>query len=333
MLEHDIFGTIQGLIILVAVASVRLLNSGGPGLDNSRTRAQKIPPISGHARRADSAGVIVVLTALGTEYDAVRALLREPTRWMHPAGTIFEVGGLDGRPGRIALAEIGTGNHAAAAITERAIAVFRPQAALFVGIGGALHDDLELGSIVVATKVYGYHGGTDETGGFLARPQAWEVDHALDQLAREVNRTGSWTRLRQGTNGRPPAVRFRPVAAGEIVLNSQLTPLADQLRTTYSDAATIEMESAGAAKAAQLNRVPFLAIRGISDKADGHKYLAGSVDWRAVAARNAAAFAVAVARSALAATTALMPVEHSKRHGRERNANGVPGSDHMRTVY
>jgi nucleoside phosphorylase len=367
MREHDIFVTIQGLIVLVAVAAALLPSFFGLGLDSSRTSArkindidrrhgptataendlqavlragcpptdaadQKMPPTSVHARTADSASVVVVLTALGTEYDAVRALLGELTRWMHPAGTIFEIGVLDRTPGRIALAEIGTGNQAAAVITERAIAVFRPQAVLVVGIAGALHDDLELGSVVVATKVYGYHGGTDEIGGFQARPQAWDVDHALDQLAREVNRTGSWTRLRRGTNGQPPAVRFRPVAAGEVVLNSQLTPLADQLRTTYSDAAMIEMESAGTAKAAQLNRVPFLTVRGISDKADGKKYAAGRVEWRAVAAINAAAFAIAVARSMLASTSP-MPVEPPGRRRQERNANGVPGSDYTPTVY
>jgi nucleoside phosphorylase len=292
MREHDIFVTIQGMLTIFAVGSATLFGVSGRRSDNSRTLGRKIRDTR----------VVVVLTALGTEYDAVRAFLRAPVRTVHPAGTIFEIGGLDGIPGRIALAEIGTGNQAAAAITERAIAVFRPRAVLFVGIAGALHDDLELGSVVVATKVYGYHGGTDETGAFQARPQAWDADHALDQLAREVHRTGSWTRLSESTYEQPPAVWFRPVAAGEVVLNSQMTALAGQLRAVYSDAATIEMESAGTAKAAHLNRVPFLTVRGVSDRADGSKYAPGGVAWRAVAAANAAAFAIAVARSALMST-------------------------------
>lgn len=54
--------------------------------------------------------MVVVLTALDTECDAVRALLRDPQRKQLSAGTIFELGGLDGVPGRIALAEIGVGN-------------------------------------------------------------------------------------------------------------------------------------------------------------------------------------------------------------------------------
>jgi nucleoside phosphorylase len=246
----------------------------------------------------DSAGIVVVLTALDTEHEAVRAHLRDPRRHPHPAGTVFEVGGLEGQPGTIALAVVGVGNQAAAALTERAITGFRPRAVLFVGIAGALHDDLDLGTIVVATKVYGHHGGTDETGGFLVRPQSWDADHELDQLAREVNRTGSWKRLLRAAHN-PPAVYFRPIAAGEVVLNSRETPLAKQLQENYADAAAIEMESAGMAKAAHLNRTPFLTIRGISDKADGRKYSADHEGAQLIAAANAAAFAIAVARSVL----------------------------------
>lgn len=258
----------------------------------------------------DPAGTVVVLTALDTEYEAVRALLRDPSRHRHPAGTLFEVGGLYEQSGQVALAVIGAGNLGAAALTERAITEFRPRAVLFVGIAGALHDDLDLGTVVVATKVYSYHGGTDETGGFRVRPQAWDADHELDQLAREVHRTGAWKQL-LGAAPAPPTVQFRPIAAGEVVLNSQDTPLAAQLRTAYDDAAAIEMESAGIARAAHLNRAPFLTIRGISDKADGRKYSADRAGWQANAAANAAAFAITVARSILAADTtdrtALLP--------------------------
>ncbi|MEU0883353.1 5'-methylthioadenosine/S-adenosylhomocysteine nucleosidase [Lentzea sp. NPDC005914] len=238
---------------------------------------------------ADSAGTVVMLTALDLEYEAVRGFLRDPTPHAHHAGTLFEVGVLDGQAGRIAIAVIGAGNPGAATITERAITEFRPCAVLFVGVAGALHDDLDLGAVVVATKVYGYHGGLDENGGFRTRPQSWEADHALDQLAREVSRSGEWKSLLQNVQ-EAPVVHFRPIAAGEVVLNSQDTPLAEQLRNNYNDAAAIEMESAGSAKAAHLNRTPFMTVRGISDKADGDKHTADA------AAVNAAAFAITLAQ-------------------------------------
>ncbi|HEX7309303.1 5'-methylthioadenosine/S-adenosylhomocysteine nucleosidase [Lentzea sp.] len=238
---------------------------------------------------------VVVLTALESEYAAVRDLLEAPEVHRHAAGTWFEVGRVRSG-GRIALAVAGAGTAPAAVLAERAITEFRPLAVLFSGIAGALHDDLKLGSVVVATKVYGYHGGFQERRGFKARPQAWDADHELEQIARHVSRSGAWSRGLSAV----PGVVFRPVAAGEVVLNSRDTPLDKQLRLHYADAAAIEQESAGTAKAAQLNRSPFLAVRGISDKADGLKYETDRHGWQTTAARNAAAFTIAVATEVLA---------------------------------
>ncbi|WP_328647136.1 5'-methylthioadenosine/S-adenosylhomocysteine nucleosidase [Amycolatopsis sp. NBC_00348] len=240
---------------------------------------------------------IVVLTALEVEYKAVRALLTERRVETHQSGTRFEVGRPPHGRGSAVLALTGQGNQAAAIIAERAIATFAPQALLFVGVAGALHDDLEPGDVVVATKVYGYHGGKDEDSGFRARPQAWEIPYELDQIARHVAREEDWaTHLPATPEHQPPAVHFRPIAAGEVVLNSRTTPLAEQLRAHYDDAAAIEMESAGVAKAGHLNRsLPVVAVRGISDKADGHKHIADKAGWQPIAAAHAAAFAFALA--------------------------------------
>ncbi|MGY6658582.1 5'-methylthioadenosine/S-adenosylhomocysteine nucleosidase [Amycolatopsis sp. TRM77291] len=239
---------------------------------------------------------IVVLTALDVEYAAVRALLRDPELKPHPAGTLFEVGRTPDGQGMLALARTGQGNQAGAILTERAIATFAPLALLFVGVAGALHDDLEPGDVVVATKVYGYHSGKEEDGGFLARPQAWEASYGLEELARHVARVGSWPSLTPHSPDRlSPQVHFKPVAAGEVVLNSRTTSLAAQLHTTYNDAAAIEMESAGVAKAGHLNHnIPLLAIRGISDKADGNKNAADQAGGQPIASANAAAFALAL---------------------------------------
>lgn len=241
-----------------------------------------------------AAPVIVVLTALELEYQAVRQSLVDCRRADHPAGTVFEVGRPAGSRGLVALAVTGEGNTAAAILAERAITMFQPRALIFVGVAGALHNDLQLGDVVVATKVYAYHGGSVQPDGFLARPRAWEAPHQLNQLARHVSRSAAWATGLPA--GRPvPRVHFRPVAAGEVVLNSRDDPLSTQLRFTYGDAAAIEMESAGVAQAAHLNgALPMLTVRGISDKADGEKHAADGRGWQPAAAANAAAFALAV---------------------------------------
>lgn len=255
----------------------------------------------------DDGPVIVVLTALELEHRSIRQWLGRCRRVDHPSGTIFTVGRPPAGRGRIALAVTGAGNNAAAVLAERAIAMFRPRALLFVGVAGALRDDIDLGDVVVATKVYAYHGGTMRSGGFQARPRSWEAPHHLDQLARHVSRSDAWTGLLPPTAGRP-RVHFQPIAAGEVVLNARDDPLSAQLRQTYGDAVAIEMESAGIAQAAHLNgALPVLTVRGISDKADGRKHAADDQGWQPAAADRAAAFALAVVAELFPASAAPAP--------------------------
>jgi len=228
--------------------------------------------------------VALVLTALDVEYEAVRAHLVDPREWHHPKGTIFEVGVLPDSRVRVVLALAGQGNAEAGVIAERGLSVFKPAALLFVGIAGALRDDLTLGDVVVATHVYAYHGGREETGGFRARPRVWHAPHDLDQLARHV------ARARQ----LPPRVHFGPVASGEVVLNSRGSPTAERIDLYYNDAIAIEMESAGVAQAAHMNAARAMVVRGVSDLADGSKDGTDRSGWRGTAAGNAAAFAFAL---------------------------------------
>ncbi|GAB7040580.1 MULTISPECIES: 5'-methylthioadenosine/S-adenosylhomocysteine nucleosidase family protein [Catenuloplanes] len=238
--------------------------------------------------------MIVILTALNLEYQAVRRHLTGLETQAHEAGTLFEVGRLPGG-GRAALCLAGKGNQSAAVLTERAIARFTPSAVLFVGVAGGLYPSVRLGDVVVASKVYAYHGGTAEDDGMKARPRAWDIPHAADQLAQHLDRTGEWTRhLPPGAD--VPAVRFAPIAAGEVVQDSATSAHARWVRDHFNDALAIEMEGAGVVHAAFLNSaLPGVVVRGISDRADGTKQHTDGQNWQPRAAANAAAFAIALA--------------------------------------
>jgi nucleoside phosphorylase len=235
---------------------------------------------------------VVILVGLDIEYAAIRELLDGTETVVHSSGTRFEIGLPHGATRKVALALVGEGNVSAAVIAERAIAMFRPSAILFVGVAGALHLDIALGDVVVATRVYTYGGGAADDG-FRARPRALEISHGLEQLARYVARQGRWIGLFEDGQG-APSVHFRPIASGQIVLNSRTVPLANQVSQKFLDAAAVEMESGGV-QAAHLNRsLPTIAIRGISDIADGKKNDSGQKVWIQIAARHAAAFAVSL---------------------------------------
>jgi nucleoside phosphorylase len=241
---------------------------------------------------AEHVPVAVVLTARQVEFEAFRAYLTNVEERFHPQGTAFCVGDLPGGRRRVALAEIGEGNNGAAVLTERAISFIRPDLLVFVGIAGALMDDLALGDVVVPTRIYLLLSGTVADDGFHRRPRTWQVSHALDQFARHVHRERAWL---AGLPAPSPEVHFRPVVAGDLVLDARDTTLARQIREHYNDAAAIEMESAGMAHAAYLNQsLPSIAVRGISDTASGDKEETDKAGWQQRAARNAAAFGAAL---------------------------------------
>lgn len=238
--------------------------------------------------------VAVVLTALDTEYDAVRRHLKDVEKYRHGAGTRFEIGTVDGTTCRIVLGLTGVGNHSAAVLAERAIQEFSPLVVLFAGVAGALRDKVDLGDVVVGSQVYAYHGGTSEDDGLKARPRGWEAPHGISQAAHEVARSGAWIRRLPPASG-SPKVRFGPIAAGEIVQKSRISREAQWIREHYNDAMAIEMEAAGVAQAGHLNNAPVAIVRGISDRADDGKTSTNDGTWQPRAAANAAAFAIELA--------------------------------------
>ncbi|GAA0452367.1 purine phosphorylase [Actinoplanes capillaceus] len=264
--------------------------------------------------------LVVILTALNLEYEAIRGKLDNPQVHWHPAGTRFETGRLGGDGCRVALGLVGKGNHPAAVLAERAIAEFSPAALLFAGVAGGLWPSIKLGDVVVASQVYAYHGGTSEDDGLKARPRSWEIPHRAGQIAQHLIRSEEW--LDPSAGGDRPTVHFGPIAAGEVVQDSSVSEHARWVREHYNDALAIEMEAAGVAQAAHLNEaLPVVVIRGISDRADGTKSSTDGQSWQPRAAANAASFAAALARQLVTDSTA----------GQERNSEMGPSFRNIAT--
>ncbi|WP_426568599.1 nucleosidase [Streptomyces canus] len=230
----------------------------------------------------------VVLTALPVEYDAVRAHIevRDEDEAVLGDGTRLEQGCLAGTSWNVALAELGEGALTTAALTTRVVAELAPEALLFVGVAGGLKDDVEIGDVVVGTKVYAIHGGKVSDEGFLARPEAWHGSHRLLQAARSA------LRGLDGVRG-----HRKPIACGDVVLAHERSALRELIRRTYNDAYAIEMEGSGASHAAHLSgQLDTLVIRGISDLADARKADADAGGSQRLASAQAAKVAMALLR-------------------------------------
>ncbi len=230
---------------------------------------------------------VLVLTALPSEYAAVRQHVEEREELVHrPGGTRVERGTLPGTDWCVALAELGVGAANAAALTTSLVDRLGAEAVLFVGVAGGLKADIAIGDVVVGTQVYEVHGGKQTLEGFLVRPRALPCSHALEQAARAAARDLPGLRA-----------HFMPIATGAVVLADAGSGLARHLRTHYDDAGAIEMEGWGAAHAAHLiGQVDALVIRGISDHADAAKHRADARGSQTLAAAQAARLAVAVLR-------------------------------------
>jgi len=162
----------------------------------------------------------VILTALGVEYNAVRAHLSGLREDVHK-GTVYERGMFSsgGSAWEVGIVEIGAGNAGAAFEAERAISYFNPSVALFVGVAGGVKD-VRIGDVVAATRVYGYESGKTESE-FKARPDVGQSTYAMVQRAKAEVRKGDWrTRIVGATAGDQPRALVGPIAAGEKVVQT-----------------------------------------------------------------------------------------------------------------
>lgn len=240
----------------------------------------------------------VILTALQVEYEAVRHHMREVQEVELPRGTLADVGRIPGLNWDVALVETGPTNTRAALITQPTIEHFDAAAVLLVGVAGALSDGVRLGDVVVARKVYGYHGGRESVDGFAARPDVWEPSYAMDQLVRSARRNRPWVFLSPGALPDPePRVRFEPIASGDVLIGFRDSETVRRIRRHCNDAVAVDMESHGVFHAVRMHRtVQALSVRGISDHADASKAAADAGGSQERASRHAAAFALRVLR-------------------------------------
>ena len=200
---------------------------------------------------------IGIIGAMEIEVEALKAKMEQVTL-TKKASMEFHEGKLNGKD--VVVVRSGVGKVNAAVCTQILVDEFHVDGVINTGIAGSLKNEINIGDIVISTDAlqhdvdargFGYQRGQIpqmEVFSFVANPVMRET---AVKVCKEVN----------------PDIQ---VFEGRIVSGDQFISdhdVKENLIKEFSGFCT-EMEGASIAQTAYLNKLPFVVIRAISDKAD-----------------------------------------------------------------
>ncbi len=198
-----------------------------------------------------------IIGAMEVEVDTLKEHMKV-RRTVQKAGMEFCEGVLSGQ--NVVVVESGIGKVNAAVCTQILIDDFEADTIINTGIAGSLNAEINIGDIVVSTELvyhdvdathFGYPHGQVPGMDVLAFP----ADERLRTIAKEACETAN------------PEIQ---VFEGRIVSGDQFVADKEMKESILGKVGGFctEMEGAAIAQASYLNKVPFVVLRAISDKAD-----------------------------------------------------------------
>ncbi len=200
---------------------------------------------------------IGIIGAMEVEVAALKSAMKV-SRMLNKAQMEFLEGELEGCQAVVVRSGIGKVN--AAVCTQILVDEFGVDGVINTGIAGSLKAEINIGDIVLSTDVL--HHDMDATGfGYdLGQiPQmnvfSFEADEKMRTIAKEVC---------EAVNPEIQVFEGRIVSGDQFISSREVK---DRIKNNFDGYCT-EMEGAAIAQTAYLNRIPFVIIRAISDKAD-----------------------------------------------------------------
>ncbi|WP_420386630.1 hypothetical protein [Roseivirga sp.] len=220
-----------------------------------------------------SSPIVVILTAIKEEYQAVREHLTKIVD-ADMDSTTYEGGVFEYQGKTIAnviIRECGARNTTASQEAERAIKNFNPDLILFVGIAGSRKpNDFRIGDVIFPDKVYYYEGGKASEKSFKARPDAVSPSFDLIEKAKKERNKDDWNSLIKGEYDSTPNADIGIIASGEQLIDHYDSEVGKIITDHYNDSSVVEMEGYGFLKAVQrqgkgAQNTLYGIVRGISD--------------------------------------------------------------------
>ncbi|SHJ94756.1 5'-methylthioadenosine/adenosylhomocysteine nucleosidase [Paramaledivibacter caminithermalis] len=205
---------------------------------------------------------IGIIGAMDEEIEILKDfMIMEDTK--NIAGMNFYIGKLKNK--EIILVRSGIGKVNAAVCTQILVSNFNVSHIINTGVAGAVHEDLEIGDIVISSDVIEHD--FDATGfgyklGEIPRMDTYifKADEEMINIAYEASKCE--TIMHSTKVGR--------ILSGDIFVAS---PDKKELLWNIFKGYCTEMEGASIGHTSYLNNIPFVIIRSISDKADGTAHI------------------------------------------------------------
>lgn len=178
------------------------------------------------------------------------------------AGITYYEGLLSGMP--IVLCKSGVGKVNAAVCTQVLIDRYIVRRIIFTGVAGAVDPQLAIGDLVISTECM-QHDMDARALGFgrgeipYAKQSVFPADEQLIAAAYASSET----------------LFESKVIAGRVLSGDQFIADKATVQVLYEElsGACIEMEGAAVAQVCSMNRIPYVVIRSMSDKADGSAHV------------------------------------------------------------
>ncbi|MCG0274688.1 MAG: 5'-methylthioadenosine/adenosylhomocysteine nucleosidase [Thermosediminibacteraceae bacterium] len=226
--------------------------------------------------------IIGIIGALDKELAMFYEKLKD-VKTMTRASLTFFSGTLEGKS--VVVVKSGVGKVNAALCTQLLIDYFRPSVIFCTGVAGALREDLDVGDVVISTDVVQHDVDGTAFGHELGEipnlgVKYFQADEKLVEIAYEVARK---------------LIKKKKVVKGRVLSGDQFISSLEKVvfLREYFDGACVEMEGGAIAQVCYINKVPFLIIRSISDKAN-HKAVMVYDEFATEAARNSSEIVLGV---------------------------------------
>lgn len=215
---------------------------------------------------------IGIISAMDSEIDYLLSIANISTS-KEIGGVVYHIGKLEGKD--VVICKAGVGKSLSAAGTAILIHEFNVSSIIFTGIAGSVSDKLSIADVVISTEVMFHDYGLQTDDGII-----------LDtDFVSEVRVKADPVLVEKAYNAALKVCDDQDVLKGLIATGDQFVASPKTVEHLSNDigALCVEMEGASVGYVAAQYGVPFVVIRGMSDKADGEAHETYEQWWVVVA--------------------------------------------------